>query len=56
MQFKLRGAGITPAAVEQAIQLAEGKYCCVAATIRPETKITWDYELETAPEAVAGVQ
>jgi putative redox protein len=45
MHFALRGAGLTPHGVEQAIRLSEEKYCAVAATIRGVAHITWDYEL-----------
>ena len=44
--YRLRGAGLTPAGVEQAIQLSEEKYCSVAATIRGVATITWEYTIE----------
>ena len=45
LHFSLRGHNLTGAAVEQAIQLAEEKYCSVAATIRGTTQITTDFEI-----------
>jgi len=45
MTFKMAGQDLTPRAVEQAIQLAEEKYCSVAATLRGTAAITTDFEL-----------
>jgi len=45
LHFSLRGHNLTGEAVEQAIQLAEKKYCSVAATIRGTTQITTDFEI-----------
>ncbi len=42
--FSLRGKGLTEQAVEQAIHLAEEKYCSVAATVRPTAETTFSYE------------
>ena len=50
MHFALRGAGLTPVGVEQAIRLSEEKYCSVAATVRGAATITWDYEIENCAE------
>ncbi|MBL8056025.1 MAG: OsmC family protein [Anaerolineales bacterium] len=47
LTYRLRGADLTPAAVEQAIRLSEEKYCSVAATLRGVATITWEYHLET---------
>lgn len=52
LTYRLRGAGLTPAGVEQAIRLSQEKYCSVAATIRGVSTVTWDYQLE-APEPIA---
>ncbi len=46
LHFVLKGKNLTEKAVEQAIQLSEGKYCSVAATIRPTAEITTDFELQ----------
>jgi len=43
--FCLRGTGMTEKAVEQAIHLAEEKYCSVAATVRPTAETTFSYEI-----------
>lgn len=45
MTFKLAGQSLLPKAVEQAIQLAEEKYCSVAATLRDTAEITTDFEI-----------
>ncbi len=46
MVYRLRGAGLAPASVEQAIRLSEEKYCSVAATVRGVAVITWEYCIE----------
>ena len=45
MHFKLSGKNLTEKAAAQAIQLAEEKYCSVAATIRATVEITTDFEI-----------
>lgn len=45
MLYRVRGAGLTPLAVEQAIQLSEEKYCSVSATLRGVAEITTKYEI-----------
>ncbi|MGB7539921.1 MAG: OsmC family protein [Anaerolineales bacterium] len=49
MRFLLRGSLLQPQAVEQAIRLAEEKYCSVAATIRPTAVITTSFEIQPPP-------
>lgn len=44
--YHLRGGGLTPASVEQAIQLSDEKYCSVAATIRGVAAISWEFIIE----------
>jgi putative redox protein len=44
--YRLRGKGLSPAGVEQAIKLSEEKYCSVAATVRGVATITWEYVIE----------
>ena len=39
------GRGISPQAVEQAIELSETKYCSVAATLRPTVEIHSTFEI-----------
>src|SRR5438552_15947487 len=48
----LRGRGISPKSVEQAIQLSTEKYCSVAATLRPTAEIVTSFEIqeETPPQ------
>jgi putative redox protein len=45
LQCRLSGAGLTEKAVAQAIQLAEEKYCSVAATVRATAEITTEFEI-----------
>ncbi len=45
LKCRLSGAGLTKRAVEQAIQLAEEKYCSVAATVRATAEITTEFEI-----------
>ena len=49
LKYRVGGKGLTPKAVEQAIQLSEEKYCSVAATVRPTAEITFEFEI--VPEA-----
>jgi putative redox protein len=49
MRFLFRGARLLPSAVEQAIRLAEEKYCSVAATIRCAAEITTSFEIQPQP-------
>ncbi|MBN1439201.1 MAG: OsmC family protein [Anaerolineales bacterium] len=46
MRFLLRGENLQPSAVEQAIRLAEGKYCSVSATIRATAEISTSFEIQ----------
>ncbi len=45
LMCRLSGAGLTEKAVEQAVQLAEEKYCSVAATLRPTVEITTEFKI-----------
>ena len=45
MKFLVSGRDLTEKNLSQAIELSEGKYCSVAATIRGVAKITWDFEI-----------
>jgi putative redox protein len=45
LQCQLSGAGLTEKAVEQAVQLAEEKYCSVAATLRATVEITTEFQI-----------
>ncbi len=45
IHYLLRGAALTPKAVESAIALSEEKYCSVAATIRGVAQITTSFEI-----------
>jgi putative redox protein len=45
MHFVVRGKGLTPKAVEDAIRLAHEKYCGVAATLQYAGPVTTGYEI-----------
>lgn len=45
LHYRVSGKNLSGAAVEQAIRLAEEKYCSVAATIRATAQVTFDYEI-----------
>lgn len=49
LTYRLRGRGLTPKAVEQAIRLSQEKYCSVAATVRGVAEITTGYEILPEP-------
>ncbi len=49
MRFLLQGDRLDARSVEQAIELAEEKYCSVAATIRATAEITRSYEIRPGP-------
>jgi putative redox protein len=49
LTYKVRGHNIDPAAVERAIELAEGRYCSVSASLKPQVEITWSYEIVQSP-------
>ena len=44
LNFKLSGE-VDPDKTQRALSLAVDKYCSVSATFRPETKITFDFEI-----------
>ncbi len=46
MKYILAGDGLDAKQVEKAIELSEGKYCSVAATLKGKAEITWEYVLE----------
>ncbi len=45
LHFRIAGKSLTEKAVEQAIQLAEEKYCSIASTIRATTEISTEFEI-----------
>lgn len=45
LHFKIAGKNLTEVAAEQAIRLAEEKYCSVAATVRATAQVTFDFEI-----------
>lgn len=46
LKYILAGEGLTENRVEKAIELSEGKYCSVAATLKGKAAITWEYMIE----------
>jgi putative redox protein len=45
LHFCVQGKNLTPESVHQTIELAEEKYCSVAATIRATCEVTFDFEI-----------
>lgn len=45
LKFIVKGKGLTEKSVEQAITLAEEKYCSVSATVRGVAEITTEFEI-----------
>jgi putative redox protein len=45
LKYFLKGKGLTEKSVRQAIELSEGKYCSVAATVRGVAEVTYDFEI-----------
>jgi putative redox protein len=45
LHFRVSGTNLTEKAVAQAIELSEGKYCSVAATVRATAPVTTDFEI-----------
>ena len=45
LKCRMSGAGLTERAVERAVQLAEEKYCSVAATLRATVEITTEFQI-----------
>jgi putative redox protein len=52
LTYQLRGRNLTPEAVARAIELAEGRYCSVSASLRPQVEITTSFEI--LPEEAEG--
>lgn len=48
LTFHVWGHNLTPTGVEQAIHLAEEKYCSVSATVKGVAQVTWDYRIESS--------
>ena len=45
VEYLVRGKGISEKAVQQAIELAEDKYCSVAATVRGVAEVTSSFQI-----------
>jgi putative redox protein len=45
LTYRLRGRNLTAEGVARAIELSEGKYCSVAASLRPQVEITTSFEI-----------
>ena len=46
LKYVLAGEKLIANHVEKAIELSEGKYCSVAATLKGKAAITWEYVIE----------
>jgi putative redox protein len=51
MHFKLRGRGLKPKMVEQAIRLSHEKYCSASIMLGKTAEITEDFEIAEEPSA-----
>lgn len=49
LEYIFHGTGLSENAIAQAIELSEGKYCSVSATLKGEAEITTSYRIEEAP-------
>jgi len=56
VEYRVRGAGVDPAAVRRAIELSESLYCSVGTTLREPATIASSFTIvpEDAPEAPSG--
>jgi putative redox protein len=45
LTYRLKGEGITEEAVQKAIDLSEGKYCSVSASLKGQVDIGYDFEI-----------
>ena len=45
LTFLVQGRNLTDRAVAQAIELAEGKYCSVSASLKPQVEVTTSFEI-----------
>lgn len=45
LAYRLKGDRLTSDGVRQAIELAEGKYCSVSASLRPQVAVTTSFEI-----------
>lgn len=45
IHYKVNGKGLTPKAVQMAIELSEEKYCSVSATVRGVAEISTSFEI-----------
>jgi putative redox protein len=49
LHYRVQGKGLTEEAVRRSIELAESKYCSVAAALRPQVPMTFDFEIVPEP-------
>lgn len=52
VHYHVRGAGISPAAVERAIELSETTYCSAVATLRASAHVATAYTIHSEDERV----
>lgn len=51
LTYVVQGKDLTPEAVARAIELSEGRYCSVSASLRPQVEITTSFEIREADGA-----
>ncbi len=57
LHFVVTGYGVSPAAVERAIQLSEEKYCSVGGMLGPQVRVETSFEVrEAAPAGTPNVE
>lgn len=49
LHYRVQGKGLTEEAVRRSIELAESKYCSVAAALRPQVPMTFDFQIVPEP-------
>lgn len=45
LTYRVKGETLTEEGVGQAIQLAEGKYCSVSASLKPQVNVTTSFQI-----------
>jgi len=53
LTFLVQGRNLTDRAVAQAIELAEGKYCSVSASLKPQVEVTTSFEILPGEDRLA---
>ncbi len=45
LNYRVQGTALTEEGVHQAIEVAEGKYCSVSASLKPQVRVTTSFEI-----------